>query len=264
MELQSGTQQDHKRALTALQVLAGLQRLGVNSSARTLWQQRLDRGATLLVSAAAALFVLLCVLGLVHLQWPLPRAGSNVAITVGVASQALAIMGMLLQSIAGVVAVTSSYRNATAERLARCEHDFRNAARIAQLDRDGLSLADRWLEQEIKRVDYRMLVFFGGSDKLALFSLAGVAWAVWKELAARAPLPMDWPIVFGVAFFAGLVFGSMLSRRFVVEMTYQRDLIQLSMSTPAHGETRSEPTTAREAGATKTIGSANSNTPTSE
>jgi hypothetical protein len=121
-----------------------------------------------------------------------------------------------------------SWRRQPDIRERRAERDLRVAENLAQNDHDVLELADSWLEQDVKRIESRLSIFFGGLDRVAVISLVGFAWVAWKEALGGSFGQFGSPIWFGLSVLAGIGLAGITLRVSLRELAYHRDLIGLA------------------------------------
>lgn len=127
--------------------------------------------------------------------------------------------------------------------VAEATHDFSLASELARHSDEVLALADQWLEQKCRRLERRMIRLLGGSDKIALLVVFGLAWGAWKALDDpifhRAVVGTVNLAYCALAFSAGLILGGMTLSRMLEQMAFQRDLIALARNRIAReGTTR--------------------------
>jgi hypothetical protein len=114
-------------------------------------------------------------------------------------------------------------------------HDFRNAEELVDFELPVLQLADKWLLLHIERMKLRLGIFLGGSDKVAIFALAGTGWTAWHNLRTIGSSWEDTLYTCALAFLAGLAIGGMLMNSLIKKLSYQRDLLAIAIQRKAQG-----------------------------
>jgi hypothetical protein len=201
------------------------------------WPEKLEGFAMWPLSSAAICFLFLLVAaGLQTANWlVVPKTA---VLLIATLSNLLALVAVLLQTIGGAFGFWLEQRNGGLIMAWRCERDLVFAVGLSKHAALSVELADRWLEQEVKRIEARLSLFFGGVDKVALFALVGIGWAATKEVAggflALHPLP-TWC---AMAFLVGLALGGLASRVSLQRLSYHRELISLSKTVRESTEAR--------------------------
>lgn len=108
-------------------------------------------------------------------------------------------------------------------------HDLRMAAELREFDLDTLKAGEQWLGIKLERLKFRMLLMFGGSDKLALFALVGLAWAMRKLLQSNDGLLSQQWTTYILAGLLGATIGGVLANVIVKRLLYQKDIVTLAM-----------------------------------
>ena len=188
-----------------------------------------DRCATAALAASGGLFVLLSALALLQDDPPMTADLWPALLQLGSIAQGVALAALLLQALGGAGRLGLPRHHALHAALRRWEHDCGNARRLGHLDDGALALAERWIEQEIRRIEARRPSFFNLADTLALGILLGAGWAVWKALVGGAALPVPGVcLVHALAWLACLVASSLVKRRAAARLGYQRDLVSMA------------------------------------
>jgi hypothetical protein len=150
------------------------------------------------------------------------------------------VVGQLLIPMVGVMSLICTTAADLLHALEMRKHQGRNwansynhdAAQVETLSvfpLNVLKTADAWFEQKIKRVERRQIRFFGGNDKLALFTLIAAGWASWKEVNGLIQgVGPSW-LLFGLAFIAGMTLGGLALSHQWERMGYLRDLLTLAI-----------------------------------
>lgn len=102
-------------------------------------------------------------------------------------------------------------------------HDLAHVNELINVDPAILGQADLWLSERIDRIRRRMTLVFGGPEKVAIITLAGIGWLVWKEFPATQEPWIQRGLQFGVCFIAGSAIGAMFSQSELHTLNYQRE-----------------------------------------
>lgn len=108
-------------------------------------------------------------------------------------------------------------------------HDFQHAADLERFGLPALNLADKWLSLRIERAKLRMGMYAGGSDKVAVLAVVAGAWSLWRGFP-DAGSTVEQNLYLGCgAFLCGTGIGGMFANRMIARMSYQRDLVAISI-----------------------------------
>lgn len=183
-----------------------------------------------LVCLAAGMFVVLLVLAVaIHLGVLSKNAGAA-GLVVGIGVELAALASLVLNTASALAAVVTHHRRGADVRAAAFAQDLAAARRLAVQPSESRRLVEGWLEQEIQRMERRLVRFFGGSDKVALVALAGAGWAVWKEIGSAITAWEPSLLLYGAAALMGLAVGSVASAAQAGLLMRQRDLLKLAIS----------------------------------
>lgn len=198
-------------------------------------QRTIDRCLIVAMSlffAAAPLSVLLHEAHLIKLYGTVSLTGliacAAIALAVPVLSIAYEMVGLVILTFR-----PSKFLSAEAS------YDFMLASELVRHRDEVLELADKWLEQKIRRMERRMVRLLGGGDKIALLVVLGLAWGAWKALEdpifSHAVLGSVNLAYSALAFSAGLILGGMTMSRMLERLAFQRDMISLARNRLARG-----------------------------
>jgi hypothetical protein len=163
-----------------------------------------------------------------HALQLLPAPWIVPSIWVGLGVYVFSIVSVAMNLIGSLASAFWLWRRQPDIRERRAERDLRVAEKLAQNESDVLGLADSWLEQDVKRIESRLALFFGGLDKVAGISLIGFAWLAWKEALGGSFAQFGSPIWFGLSLLAGIGLAGITLRVSLRELAYHRDLICLA------------------------------------
>jgi len=192
------------------------------------WPSKWERWSTYPLSAAAPAFLFLCVAAGFHWHHPLSTSWVTPTIWIGLLAYVLSAMSIVMNLVAslGTTFVLRGQQPGIRER--RAGRDLRIAQKVARYSKAELDLADSWLEQDVRRIESRLVLVFGGLDRVALLSLLGFAWQAWKDVLGESFSQFGSPIWFGLCVLAGLGLAGIKMRILMRELAYHRDLIALA------------------------------------
>lgn len=158
----------------------------------------------------------------------------------GVLDGALLLVGMVLLPFAGLASLlctmasdalhwVAMHKRRGSHWAAAYAHDSLNADDLLPFPLDALRAADTWFDQKIKRMERRQARFFGGNDRLALFTLIAAVWAVWKEVQGLVLGAEPSWLLWGLALLGGMMLGGLMVSRELEKMAYLRDLLALAI-----------------------------------
>jgi hypothetical protein len=214
-----------------------------HSKDKTPFEGLMDRWSLrLLLSAVAGLIGLLTLVGVkqtvgLSSSWT-PWALGLMAIVAGLPQVAL-----LCKIVPGFWMLYRFRESAARLRYAALQHDMEAAQKLYRFPSIVLQILDSWLEQHNARQQARLAMLFGGSDKMALFSITvfglalgrqfvgafedaqkmipGLSVATWHRVSFGC-----WLVLAGVT---GLSIGGVAIGRVVRRTAYQRDLLKLAL-----------------------------------
>jgi len=192
----------------------------------------------------AAAFACFPLLGLVALVFTtsgrrpefLGLIGQSVALLMSV----LALLSQLAEIARSVYDLSHFKKDAFDSLRKTFEHDVRNAESLDAFALADLEFVDKWLALRIDRMKLRLGMFLGGSDKVAVFALAGTGWTAWHTLRAGGTSWEDKLYMYGLAFLAGLALGGVLMNSVIKKLSYQRDLLALAIARKEQADARAD------------------------
>lgn len=179
--------------------------------------------AAVLLVGAIALAVGSNVVGPEHVGWvsSAARLASALSVVISVIAVAIEMVVMAVQAFL-------TLRRAPQLMRAEFDHDRSHVRQLEQFEAGVLDDADHWLELKQKRMQRRLVRFFGGSDKIAFVVVIAAAWGSWKDLAPLVNGASPSLATFIAAFVAGLVIGGMAVARRLDQIAFQCDLIEMA------------------------------------
>jgi len=192
----------------------------------------------LMLVASAAFLLLLSLAGWQKFIFNLPREIKVAAIFIACLSMALPILAMLVDIAFGAFQFVRLKKEAFRTLLLEMKHDQASAEAILKFERKVLIAVKGWLETKCSRIRSRIALFFGGSEKIALISLAGFAWVTYKEvfngkvpesIPSLGDNPIQFVILLVIAFFTGLSIGAMLLSQQLRRYQYHIEIIDMAL-----------------------------------
>jgi hypothetical protein len=206
------------------------------------FDRRAGRASLWLMLSAAALFFVLCILAAWHI-WLSPLEGiwRSIALLSGLGAMVLPFLSMVIEVLSALVIIIRFKRDSLDYLLLNIQHDSNHIERLMSFDKGALESAQIWLQLQTTRIRNRIGIFFGSPDKIAVFSLAGMGWVVWKEFSAQQgsglskQAMVDWGglhnlFIYGVSLLAGLALGAVLMNYRLQRYTYQLELLALTIA----------------------------------
>lgn len=174
---------------------------------RSIYALRIDLLSRWVLALALILFVAMLVpaafiyFGMAS-SWWVKFSGQ----VLGILSMLFGLGCMVLHTASGVISLFRISRDFEQDLLAQKDHDIKLARKVMKYTEGSVRYCRKVLETKLKRIESRMADFFGGGDKVALLSLAGMGWALYKEGADIEKLLAGWPSAFSYAFYGALAF----------------------------------------------------------
>jgi hypothetical protein len=173
---------------------------------------------------------LLCILAL---SVKLAHSTNGVWLTVALvlaSAQSLAAFASIILDMVPSIAFLFMFRSYMF-RLGQLEmaHDFAHAQDLRQFDLASLKLAEHWLGVRIDRMKSRLVFGVGGSDKVALLTMAAGAWTMWNNFPTAQ---MEWvqqAYLMGSALLGGLAIGAMFANALIKHWSYQKELLAIAI-----------------------------------
>jgi len=189
------------------------------------------RGVSVFIAMSMALFALL-----VRHPKSLDPIWIEIIGWTGIAAMVLAILGLVLDMLPQIIALIRFRKVALKQFKMEIQYDLWHVAELIDVPSQTLKQVQRYLDLKIERSKSRIAMFMGGSDKLALFSLAGLGYSLSKEFPMNSSMwGHDW-FRYGLGFLAGIAIGGILLNAVVQRYIYHRELIQLALEFQARNE----------------------------
>ena len=120
-------------------------------------------------------------------------------------------------------------------------HDLHQAKDLHRFDNAALKLTDQWLSLRIERMRLHMGLLIGGSDKVAVLGLVLGAWGIWTNYPASGITLAHYGYMLVGGAIGGIGIGGLLANVVIKELSYQRDLLSLALSTATSDRQASSP-----------------------
>ena len=208
-------------------------------------ERKAETASKAIMLAGVVTFLLLCALASWHkFISPLPDSARNLTLWLCVLSMGLPLLSMLLD-IAVLAAGVLKFKERQLTRfLSEIGHDESHVNALVSAPKKELEIVKRLLELKVTRIRNRLVLFVGGPDKVALFSLAATGWAVYKALttkesllvAIKGPFSTEGTLdVYGIlqyilAFLTGIALGAVMTNIQLQRYIYQLELLDLVIS----------------------------------
>lgn len=230
-----------KDPTSVLQTLHQMPPIGPKQAQKP-FDRRAGRASLWLILVAAVLFFVLCFFAAWHL-WLSPLEGiwRSIALLSGIGAMVLPFLSMVIEIISALAIIIRFKSDSLDFLLLNIQHDSNHVEQLMAFDKGTLESAQVWLQLQTTRIRNRIGVFFGSPDKIAVFSLAGMGWVVWKEFSAQQGSSLskqamvDWNglhnvFIYGVSLLAGLALGAVLMNYRLQRYTYQLELLALTIA----------------------------------
>lgn len=171
----------------------------------------------------------------------LPPVGIEIARTFEATASLLGLLSMVSITVEMIASIVEMVRNQSRDFLREVDWDLSQAAMLERLNKTDLMRAQEILELKSSRVQERIKLFIGGSDKIAVLAILGGAWLLYKELPAIFAFKLGavaspdyfaqlviWAVV---AFSIGIVAGAVASGYRLRHYTYQIEVLKLHLTT---------------------------------
>ncbi|WP_269506937.1 hypothetical protein [Burkholderia sp. IMCC1007] len=204
--------------------------------AKGLSMERARKVARILLAGGGVCFVLLGALALWHKASPSPWQ-QYVALVFYVLTVLFSLLSLVVEPIAGIIQMFR-WKSETLNTITReVETDESHARLLAGFDDSTLEYARHFLQLKVKRLDARVVSFFGGGT--AAYALLAVTLSNIKDAGGLPWLQstltngfvsgnfLNTAVVWGIAFVFGFSVGSMVLKVVQSRYVYQVELIEL-------------------------------------
>lgn len=167
---------------------------------------------------------------------PLHGIWREIALGSGLIGIVLALLILVLDTVPTIVTICNFRDDALRRFQLEIQYDLTHVAELTYFPKGILERAQQWLGIKIERIRSKIGIFFGGADKIALFALAGIGWAVWKEFPADVTSSKHGLFVVGVALMGGIAIGGVLLNAVMQRYVYHQELLTLALDCQSKNE----------------------------
>lgn len=164
------------------------------------------------------------------------RDWANAAFVLFLGSAGAAVLWMIADLLPAVIGIFFYKDDFHRSRKLTIVHDLDHAKDLHRFDIAALKLTDQWLALRIERMRLHLGVLIGGADKVAVMGLILGAWAIWTGFPGQGITLERYGYLMGSAFIVGLGLGGLLANIVIKELSYQRDLLALALSTAVRND----------------------------
>lgn len=230
----------HKSEISEIVKLLDAMTPACSTPSQSRSERKAEQIANWIMGCAAGTFVILCGFSVWYkFIGELSGSAKVVALFFGIASMLLPIISLLVNIVVGLWAIFNFRKNQLRRFLLEIENDNAHVCVLMSESRGELEQVQKLIQLKSTRIRNRIGIFFGGSDKIALLSLAGVGWLALKELFSKEVTPIlsiggsftgYGLLQYVLAFLAGLAFGAVLMNFQLQRYVYQLELLDLAIS----------------------------------
>lgn len=200
------------------------------------WELWCERASKWLLVIAGAAFSMLCLLaGFVYFEHTFPGI-RLVASLLGLGSTVFALASMVVQIASGLTLMARFQPYSDRVRAYESRKDYFNVHSLMALDEGFLRQADQWLAFKQQMMEARQALFFGSSDKVAVFALVASGWAMWDKVGKDLMALTNYPLAAGCALLVGLSIGGLMNRLILIRLAYQRGIVKLALDARTGGD----------------------------
>ncbi|MEB0010312.1 hypothetical protein QN379_22470 [Glaciimonas sp. Gout2] len=182
------------------------------------------RGLSLLITLSMLVFGLV-----ISRIRPLEYFWMEIIGWIGMLAMLLALFGLLLDMLPQLIELIRFRKVALRQFKLEIQYDLWQVAELMDIPTQTLEHVQRYLELKIERSKHRILMFIGGPEKLALFSLACLGYSFSKQLPLNSTMWGNSWFRYSLGFLAGIMLGGILLNAVVQRYIYHRELIQLAL-----------------------------------
>lgn len=202
---------------------------------RSSYAVRADQISRVALIGSFVLFLIMLVpAGLIYFEidssWLIKLIGQGL----GIISMIFALGCLLLSFTSSAISILRVSKDFDEDLLAQKNHDMKLARRMLKFTEGSVEYSRKVLEIKMRRIESRIADFFGSSDKVALISIAGMGWALYKEGADFEKLFTSLPaaflyilyVVFALLF--GVCIGAIAMKGISRKYRYALEILELS------------------------------------
>ncbi|MDR5813170.1 hypothetical protein QCE62_06135 [Caballeronia sp. LZ033] len=212
---------------------------------KKLVMERSRKLANLLLGLGAICIVLLAIAGFWYKAQHTP-ALAYTALAFYVLTCLFSMFAILVEPASSLVVMLRWKAETTKTFIAEIENDESNVKRLIRYGDDGLKRAQYWVQLKIKRLDTRIVFFFGGST--AVYSLLALTFSNIKDAGGLTWLQHTFlrgfaadnvtntAILWGIALIFGVSIGVILIKKVQARYVYQQELLEMALMRKASSQ----------------------------
>ncbi|MBC7380057.1 MAG: hypothetical protein H7346_21825 [Burkholderiaceae bacterium] len=163
-----------------------------------------------------------------------PRLNHDLGLAIAIlATACLSAVCMAISMVLGMLPIREMLifprRDDVRRQRLTAKYDFAHVSSLTQQSLPTLQFAKQWISKEIDRVNARPIGFFGSPEKMALASLAPLAWTVWSEGVTKSGGAISFPVQMLLALLVAAAIGALISRDRLAQLVYLRELLSLAI-----------------------------------
>lgn len=193
-----------------------------------------------LLIITAVLFMILCpVVGALEFNVRLSYIVKSAALILACIAVILPVLVMLIEIFFGVIRLVKFKPETFRILLLEINRDKTNIESVIVFERKVLIEVKSWLAVKCSRIQSKIGLIFGGSEKVALVSLAAFGWIAFKEVLNKQ-ISDSFQIISGgqshfavalvVALFVGLSVGAVLQKNQLRRYMYYMEIIEMALN----------------------------------
>jgi len=160
----------------------------------------------------------------------------NSALCLFVVCTSSALLWMIADTLPGVVAMFFFKDDLHRTRKLTIVHDLRHARELHRFERPALILTDQWLSLRVERMRLHVGLIIGGSDKVAVLALMLGGWGLWANFPSEGITLKNFAYILFSGCIGGFGLGGLFANIVIKELSYQRDLLSLALSTATRND----------------------------
>lgn len=195
----------------------------------------------ILFFGGVAFLILMAFAGLKWVGVQLSQGANYTALTFGIIAIVLPMVSMLVGIFVDFWGVIRFQKDSLRIFLTEIERDNIHVAALTNFRKKELEKAKYLIQLKSTRIRNRLGLFVGGPEKIALFSLATLGLATYKDLSSvSATVAGNGIVVWGVAlhdvlwyvaaFLTGIALAAVLMNKLLQHYIYQMELLDMAIS----------------------------------
>lgn len=202
---------------------------------RSEYAARIYSISKFVIFVSIMLFVAMCLLALlIYFDIDSSREIKFAGKILGISSMLFAVVFLLLNTVADSMTILRVSKDFHKDVLEQKNHDIEAAKKVLNYSLGTVEYARKVIELKLKRFDNRLAEVFGSSDKVALFSLGGMGWGIYKEsgnigkVFSELPTMVPYVLYGALAFIFGACIAAIAIRMVSAKCRYALEIFELS------------------------------------